>query len=744
MIIKSISQRSLKFLAPLSPARERGLGVRGTGTAVPMIRLLAKLVLPLISLVIVYSERAYAWQSPSLENGFFSTKLYPILERANCRGCHTENGVATATRLHFPPESASREQIEAFGSSLNVLVNREHPSESVLLQKPTQRIQHTGGRLVSPGSEEEKLLLAWIEHLAGLPATSVVANSNSARPPGSPAPVLIRRLTHSQYNNTVRDLLQDETRPADQFPQEDFVGGFKNQADAQSIPPLLAEAYSSAAEKLAENAYRTGVLARLFPCPSSENPPSRGAAATGLRGVSWVIPTRHPPTPPSKGEFSLSSIGMPRRGMDGFSAKADSDCQQKCLRAFGLSAFRRPLTESEVAQYLGLFEKEQRRTGQNLQAAKLVVEAMLQSPSFLFRTEYGPKTKWKSYEMASRLSYFLWDTMPDEQLFQQAAAGGLDHLEGIERAARRMLHDARARQAVDEFVSQWLRFDRLQNAYRDRRRYPNFNPELAMAMAEETRRLVANLVWNDRNFMEFLTADYSFLNSDLAPLYGLPTPKEEFTMVKLPPTSDRAGILGQAAFLTLTSKPAETSPTARGLFIREQLLCQNVPNPPPGTNMNLAPPSESKPETTRERLSVHRANETCARCHNLIDPIGFGLERFDAIGKRRQKESVFFFPGRYEHGTKPKIVELEIDASGFVAGIPNSQFSSPKQLGTLLASRTECQDCIAKQLFRYAMGRAEVAADRPVLEAMQSTFRSSQFRFQELMISLVKSKVFQE
>jgi uncharacterized protein DUF1585 len=128
----------------------------------------------------------------------------------------------------------------------------------------------------------------------------------------------------------------------------------------------------------------------------------------------------------------------------------------------------------------------------------------------------------------------------------------------------------------------------------------------------------------------------------------------------------------------------------------------------------------------------------------LIDPIGFGLERFDAVGKRRQKESILFFPGRYEHRGKPKVVELEIDPSGFVAGILNSQFSSPKELGTLLASRPECQDCIAKQLFRYAMGRPEAPSDRPVLEAMESTFRSSQFRFQELMISLVKSKVFQQ
>ena len=235
-----------------------------------------------------------------------------------------------------------------------------------------------------------------------------------------------------------------------------------------------------------------------------------------------------------------------------------------------------------------------------------------------------------------------------------------------------------------------------------------------------------------------------FSTSELAALYGLPAPSEEFARVTFQPGSDRAGILGQAVFLTLTSKPTETTPTARGLFIREQLLCQKVPNPPPGTNIYLAPPAESKPQTTRERLSVHRANESCARCHNLIDPIGFGFERFDAIGKHREKESIPFYPGRYEHKAKPKIVELEIDATGFVSGIPNSQFSSPKELGALLAGRSECQDCIVKQLFRYAMGRPELPSDRPLLETMESAFRHSQFRFQELMISLVKSKAFQE
>jgi hypothetical protein len=423
------------------------------------------------------------------------------------------------------------------------------------------------------------------------------------------------------------------------------------------------------------------------------------------------------------------------------SAHGEIGCRAAFIRSFGLKAFRRPLTASEYHRYAALFASEARRSEESSRGAEIVVEAMLQSPTFLFRVERGRSGPWKQYETASRLSYFLWDTMPDGELLQAAAAGRLKTRDQVERQARRMLRDPRARQALDEFVSEWLRFDRLFNTVRDHRHFPEFTPELAAAMAEETRRLLADLVWNDRNFMELLTADYGFLNSDLATLYGFPRPAEEFALVKFPPASDRAGILGEATFLSLTSKPTGTSPTARGLFVREQLLCQKVPNPPPGTNMNLPVPSEARPLTTRERLTMHRANETCARCHNLIDPRGGGFERVDAIGKRREKESVQFSSG-YEHKAPPKTVELDLDPTGIVRGLPDSQFSSPKELGRLLAAQPVCQECMVKQLFRYAFGRPETPADRSTLESAEQAFRGSQFRFKELIIALVGSDLF--
>src|SRR5262249_9687089 len=249
---------------------------------------------------------------------------------------------------------------------------------------------------------------------------------------------------------------------------------------------------------------------------------------------------------------------------------------------------------------------------------------------------------------------------------------------------RRMLDDPRARNGVDEFVSEWLRFDRVLSASRERRLYPLFSRELAKSMTEEARRFVGGLVWSGANFMDIFTARHSFINSDLAAVYKMPPPSRDYDRVEFPPDSERAGLLGQALFLTLSSKPDDTAPTGRGLFVREQFLCQQVPPPPPGVDANLPPVEESRPVTNRERMAMHATNQMCATCHNLIDPIGFGFEKFDAIGMRREKQKLLFYPtltGAAARRAQPKQVELDLDTKGMVAGLADSDFSSPRQLG---------------------------------------------------------------
>ncbi|MDQ6699403.1 MAG: DUF1592 domain-containing protein [Acidobacteriota bacterium] len=496
----------------------------------------------------------------------------------------------------------------------------------------------------------------------------------------------IRRLTHSQYNNTVRDLLGDQTRPADQFPPEDFQNGFKNQISTQEISPLLAEAYNLSAERLARNAFAGGDDSNhLIPCE-------------------------------------------PRN-------EADAECASAFVKKFGSRTFRRPLATAEAQRYIALLQKEARRSHNFQHGAQLVVEAMLQSPKFLFRLESG------AYKTASDLSYFLWDTMPDDPLCQAAATGKLNSEAERRREAVRLIQDARARQSVDEFTAEWLRFDQVLNTVKDRNLFPQFNLQLATAMTEETRRMIADLVWGDKDFMDLFRADYAFINSDLATLYKLPAPASEFDRVKFPADSDRAGIVGQAAFLAMTSKPADTSPTVRGLFICEEFLCQMVPDPPPGVNSALPPILAEKPQTNRQRLQEHLTNRTCAGCHTMMDPIGFGLEKFDAIGQKHDKQKITVIP---QHGAdrkmKPITVELDIDPSATVNGLPNSQFSSPKELGQVLAASPLCQECMVKQLFRYAFGRKETEADQPYIQKGLDVFRASNFRWKELMLYFATAK----
>src|SRR6266508_3828111 len=252
----------------------------------------------------------------------FTRTLYPIFEAAQCRGCHADDGVASATRLHFPEPTASPDDIEAFGLTLAALVDRTDPARSLLINKPTNRERHTGGVRIQPGTYDEQALVEWVRYLAALPDATVAAAREriAASTAASTPDQLLKRLTHSQYNNTVRDLLGDYSRPADKFPPEDFVNGFKNQLRTQGMPPLLAEAYSAAAEKLALNAFRAGDVNGLVPC--------KPASARDLK------------------------------------------CRDQFVQTFGLRAFRRPLTDVEFGRYTALFNSQATKNGRFLDGAR--------------------------------------------------------------------------------------------------------------------------------------------------------------------------------------------------------------------------------------------------------------------------------------------------------------------------------------------------------------------------------------
>src|SRR5215813_7233453 len=246
----------------------------------------------ILALCAIWAQEGSA---PAQESSFSRT-LYPVLEKAACRSCHNPDGVASATRLHFPEPNATPERIEAFGKSLVVLIDRQHPETSLLLNKPTNRIPHAGGQRIKPGEQDETILKDWVQKLTQLSGDELakalkyreeeLALASRVQPK-----VDVRRLTHTQYNNTVRDLLGDQTSPANQFPPEDFVNGFRNQIQAQSLSPLLVESYSAAAEKLARNAFRGGDTHGLIPCKPSAACRARFVREFGLKAFRRPLDT---------------------------------------------------------------------------------------------------------------------------------------------------------------------------------------------------------------------------------------------------------------------------------------------------------------------------------------------------------------------------------------------------------------------------------------------------------------------
>lgn len=622
----------------------------------------------------------------------FVNGLYPRLESHNCRACHNASGVASETRLHFPEAGAPNELVERFGATLFALVNRGEPAASLLLTKPTNRLQHTGGPLIAIGSDDERLLEDWVEHLASLPI------SNTRGDPGVErrAPEPIRRLTHAQYDNSVRDLLGDRTKPSRNFPPEDYVNGYTNQALSQAITPALAEAYSRAAENLARTAFRYGDESGLIPCDPSE--------------------------------------------------PADRNCAAAFVQEFGMRAYRRPLESPETASLTELLVNWAARERSFEAGASMVVEAVLQSPEFLFLTPREEESPLKRFEIISRLAYALWDSAPDDELFDLARRGELDREAAIEGLARRMLARPAARDAFDRFFAQWMRFDRLRDSVKDRGRYRNYSSEVADSMAEESRRLFRHLVWNDIDFREFFTADYTFVDDFLTEIYNLPTPDSPFGLTRYPDGSPRGGILGHGTFLVQTGKPINTSPTERGLFVREHFLCQTIPPPPPGVDASLPPLSlGGRPMTARQTMTaLHAAEDSCASCHKLVDPIGFGFEHFDTIGAYRQSEPVRIepTPQQERQGMEAETHELPIDSTGYIAGIAESTFRSPREAGRVLAGSPACQKCVVKQLFRYLYGRHETKQDADLIDRAYNRYRESGYLFRELILALVASPEF--
>jgi mono/diheme cytochrome c family protein len=588
----------------------------------------------------------------------FRRQVLPIFEGA-CTDCHGPKKSNGGLRLDGG-------RVHEGGVSGKAVVPGK-PDESYLVQRllgQGDEDRMPFGEPALPASEID-LIKKWIAQGAKVPpepSTTFV-----------PAPGGIKRLTVAQYRNTLRDLLGSKVAlPKDLEPDTLVSGSAVVGAGRIFISRQATEKFARAAFGLARQAMQDEAWRREWlPCP-----------------------------PEAEG------------------------CQSRFLERFGRRAWRRPLSGEESARYLGLA-----RGPGGLTAA---MAALLQSPNFLYRVEVGvpdpgdaSRRVLTDFEMASRLSYFLWGAPPDEVLLDAAASGRLGTDDGLREEAERMLASPRSRQTISAFFSELLRLGKLERLPQFRSKYQQVSPTLGASMQGETLRVIEEIALSpDRDFREIFDARFTYLNGELARLYGLPVPADEksFVRVELPADGERAGILGHASFLAINAHPTASSPTKRGRFIRETLLCQPVPPPPPDVSTKLPKDPEGKPSTVREKLAIHRKNPQCYGCHKAMDPMGLAFERFDGIGVHRIEES-----------------GLPIDPRGELDGVP---FKHAGELAGLLRHSPRVGVCVARNLYRFALGHLESEGEEPLVDDLARGLEQDGYRFLALVLNVVKSKGF--
>jgi hypothetical protein len=733
-----------------------------------------------------------------------------------------------------------------------------------------------------PDAGELKAVTAWVEREI---ETSEI---DAARDPGR---VTIRRLNRTEYNNTVRDLLGVDSRPADEFPQDDSGYGFDNIGDVLSLSPVLMERYVRAAERVSRqalygfetlsptlarvNAGPRQIVPRTTPLteydvtglslpnalhaihtvpveaeyrmkvsfggvrPAGSDPLSISLWLDGVKlqtkeldpvavaasfftdrqdlsgktldftarlpaGQHWLAltvdhlyeglpvsyngpnPAKRPMPPPEEfkpprnatperierarrafearkneivpaGESRVSyvEIAGPYDQVKGPSAESrrlvntcghqpdptgrvahQGWCATKIITGLARRAFRRPVTAVETAPFLKLAADARRRGDSFDEGLAVAMQAILVSPDFLFRIEKD-RTPVQSasagaelghrigqHELAARLSYFLWASMPDEELIAAADRRTLRQPAVLEAQVRRMLKDPRARTLAQEFGGQWLQFRALESVTRDRDKFPAFEDYLRFSMRQETELFFETLVKEDRSIVDFLNGNYTFVNERLARHYGIEgVTGPEFRRVDLTGTK-RGGVLTQASVLTVSSYATRTSPVLRGKWVLENILGTPPPEPPPDVP-NLDEAAVGTSASMRKQMEAHRKNPTCASCHRRMDPLGFGLENFDAVGAWRTEDGKF-----------------AIDASG---ELPDGrEFDGPTELTAILTQdRDAFARCLTGKLLTYALGRGLERSDRRTVKTISADVASADYRFSSLVLGIVNSRPFQ-
>ena len=401
-------------------------------------------------------------------------------------------------------------------------------------------------------------------------------------------------------------------------------------------------------------------------------------------------------------------------------------CVTTYIKTFGRSAFRRDLTADEVQQWLGVAQSGAMLAGTAAQGLATATSGFLQSPNFLYRVETNKldtsngRLKYDGVSMATRLSYLLTGGPPSGALLDSAAAGQLDTADGVSAAAAPSLMDAGVADRMAAFFSEYAQAQQVLLVTKSATLFPTFNTALQNSMLQGTQLFLKNVVLGPTaDVRSFYDSDQTFVDANLAPLYGVPAPASGFAQAQLPSSSGRAGILGQAAVIAAQSQPNRTAPTRRGVFILESLLCTTPPSPPAGVNTNI-PVDTTK--TTRQQLEAHRAMASCAACHSLFDPLGLAMEHFDPIGQYRATEN-----------------GLAIDATGTIDGM---SFDGEAQLGSTLAQDARVTNCLMRNFYRNVNGRVDDVTDAAQVTSLVQTLATRGYVWRNLLADFVASDAF--
>lgn len=495
-------------------------------------------------------------------------------------------------------------------------------------------------------------------------------------PPKAP----LRRLTRFEYNNTVRDLAKVTDSPAQHFPPEKLGSGFGTDASQQSTSTALIEKYFDTARSMAAVLTSPERIGELAPC----------AAAPA--------------------------------------AADEAACARTVIESFVPKAFRRPLEAGETDGLAQLFQSLRGAGNSFTSSLAAVLEATLQSPEFLYRPELGKPMPGRAdlkqptdHEMANRLSYLFYGSMPDDELLAAASAGQLSTAEGVRAEAERMLKDDKARDVVRFFFDSLLPIQALGSLTRTEN-YGGFTQEIGHLLRQETQTFLQDQVFNGGTWPAALTAPHTFLNEKLAAFYGIPgVTGDEFQKVSLDGVK-RGGLLTQAGVLSGPIHSDPNNPVVRGVFVLDKLMCLHI-SPPPSSLGNIIPPDPALGGTARERYTAHSKDPKCAGCHKTIDPIGFALENYTSVGQWQDMEN-------------GKPIDVSVDSPEL------GQFTGAVELGARLAQSPTALTCFATNWANFAYGRSAEEQDACTMSQLQTGFQASGYTIKELLLGLTQTNTF--